>query len=80
MQQGGHIREECTTKENYFLAKCARCFGFGHEKITFSSGAAVLAMELPMLEEDLAVEVQVFVAKETGKCKMMVGKKSGVES
>ena len=27
-----------------------------------------------MLEENLAVEAQAFVAKETGKCKVMIGK------
>ena len=63
----GHIMEECTTKESDFLAKCARCSGFGHEESTCSSGAAVLAVELAMSEEDLAVETQAFVTKETGK-------------
>ena len=43
-------------KESDFLAKCARCSGFGHEESTCSSDAVVLAMELPMSEEDLAVE------------------------
>ena len=33
----------------------------------------MLAMELPMPEEDLAVGVQALVAKGTGKCRMMVG-------
>ena len=33
----------------------------------------MLAIELTMSEEDLAVEAQVFVAKETGKCSVMVG-------
>ena len=59
----GHIREECTTKESDFLAKCARCSDFGHEESTCSLDAAVLAMELPMSEEDLAVEAQAFEAK-----------------
>ena len=53
----GLIREKCTTKEREFLAKCARCSGFDHEESTCSSDAAVLAIELPMSEEDLAVEV-----------------------
>ena len=44
----GHIREECTTKESVFVAKCARCSGFGFEESTYSSDAAVLAIELPM--------------------------------
>ncbi|CAM9098627.1 unnamed protein product, partial [Ascophyllum nodosum] len=62
----GHIREECTTKESNFFAKCARCSGFGHEESRCSSDAAVLAMELPISEEDLAVEARAFVAKEAG--------------
>ena len=32
-----------------------------------------------MSEEDLAVEAQAFVAKETGKCRMMVGEEVGGE-
>ena len=73
----GHIREECTTKESDFLAKCARCSGFGHEESTCPSDAVVPAIELPMSEEDLAVEAQAFVAKETGKCRVMVGEEVG---
>ena len=69
----GHIREECTTKESDFLFKCARCSGFGREESTCSSGAAVLEMELSMSEEDLTVETQALVAKETGKCRVIVG-------
>ena len=46
--------------------------GFGDEESTCSLHAAVLAMELPMSEEDLAVEVQAFMAKEIGKCSVMV--------
>ena len=33
----------------------------------------VRAMELQRSEEDLAVEAQAFVAKEVGKCSVMVG-------
>ena len=73
----GHIRDECTTKEGDFLAKCARCSGFGHEKSACSSNAAVLAMELPMSEEDVAVDAQAFVAKETRKCSVRVGEEVG---
>ena len=68
-----HIREECTTKESDFITECARCSGFGHEESTCSSETAVLAMELLMSEEVLAANAQVFVAKETGKCSVMVG-------
>ena len=56
------IREECVMKKSDFLAKCARCSGFGHEESTCSSDAAVLAMELPMSGEDLAMEAQSLVA------------------
>ena len=69
--------EECTTKESDFIAECARCSGFGHEESTSSSDAAVLAMELLMSEEDLAVEAEAFVVKETGKCSVMVGEEVG---
>ena len=62
----GHIREGCTPKENDFSDECARWPGFGHEESTYSSDAVVLATELPMPEEDLAVDSQAFVAKETG--------------
>ena len=37
----------------------------------------MLAIELPMPEENLTVEAQAFVAKETGKCRVMVGRKVG---
>ena len=73
----GHIREECTTKESDFIAKCAKCSGFGHEKSTCSPEAAVLTMELPMSEEDFAVEAQALVAKKTGKCSVLVEEEVG---
>ena len=73
----GYIREECTTKESDFLAKCARCSGFGHEESICSSDAVVLVMELAISEEDPAVEAQTFVAKEAGKCSVMVGEEVG---
>ena len=38
---------------------------------------AAVGAELPMSEEDLAVEAQAFVAKETGKCSVMVGEEVG---
>ena len=72
-----HIREECTTKESDFIAECARCSGFGHEESTCSLDAAVKTMELQMSEEDLAVEARAFVAKETGKCSVMVKEEVG---
>ena len=33
----------------------------------------MLAIKLPMLEDDLTVEAQAFVAKETGKRGVMIG-------
>ena len=45
----------------------------GHEESTYSSDAEVLAMDLPISEEDLAVEAQAFVAKGTDKCRVMDG-------
>ena len=38
-------------KESDFLARCARCSGYGHEDSPCSSDAAVLAMELPISEK-----------------------------
>ena len=37
----------------------------------------MLAMELTMSVEDLTVEAQAFIAKETGKCSVMVGEEVG---
>ena len=54
--------------------------GFGDEESTWSSDAAVLAMELPISEEDFALESQAFVAKEIDKCSVMVGEELRVES
>ena len=65
--------EECTTKKSDFIAECARCSFFGRDKSTCSSDVAVLVMELPMSEEDLAVEARAFVTKEIGKCSGIVG-------
>ena len=39
----------------------------------------MLAVELPISEEDLTVEAQAFVAKETCKCSVMVGEQVGSE-
>ena len=64
-------------KESDSLGNCVRCSGFGHEKSICSSDPEVLVMELPMPEEDIAVEAQAFVAKEIRKCSVMVGKEVG---
>ena len=77
LNRRNHIRGECTTKEDDFITECARCSGFGHEENTCSSDGAVLVMELPMSEEDLAVEAQAFVAKKRSKCSVMVGEEVG---
>ena len=37
-------------------------------------------MKLPMSEEDIAMEAHAFVAKERGKCRVMVGKEVVGES
>ena len=71
------MTEECITKASDFIAECARCLGFGHEESTCLSDAAVLAIELPMSEADLAVEAQAFVMKGTGKCSVMVREEVG---
>ena len=63
---GGATSERGAPRENDFTDECARWPGFGHEESTYSSDAVVLATELPMPEEDLAVDSQAFVAKETG--------------
>ena len=76
-QEGPHQRGVHHEGGSDFLAKCARCSGFGHEESTCSSDAAVQAMELPMSEEDLAMEAQAFIAKETGKCRVAVGEEVG---
>ena len=57
-----------------------RCSGIGHEESTCPSDAAMLAMELPMSEEDLAMGAHAYVAKETGKCRVIDGEEVGVES
>ena len=44
---------------------------------TCLSGAAVLAVELPISKEDLTVEAQTFVAKETGKWSVVVREEVG---
>ena len=64
-------------KESDYIAEYARCSGFGHKESTCSSDTVVLPMELAISEDNLAVEAQAFVPKETGKCSVMVGKDVG---
>ena len=67
----GHRKQDCTTRESDFVPRCTRCTGFGHEESSCLSDTAVMAMELPVPEEDPAVEIQAFVAAEAGKCSAM---------
>ena len=70
----GHNREECTTKENDFVPRCARCSGFGHEERAYPSDANILVMELP---DDDSEEQNVFAANATGQCSLKIGDEVG---
>ena len=59
------------------MPRCTRCTGFGHEESSCPSDTAVMAMELPVSEEDLAVEIQAFAATEAGKCSAMIDDRVG---
>ena len=72
-RQRGHKRQDCTTRESDFVPRCNRCTGYGHEESSCSSDAAVLVVELPVPEEDLAVEAQAFAVSEAGKCSVTIG-------
>ena len=72
-RQRGHRRQDCTTRESDFVPRCNRCTGYGHEESSCSSDAAILVVELPVPEEDLAVEAQAFAVSEAGKCSMTIG-------
>ena len=72
-RQRGHRRQDCTTRESDFVPRCNRCTGYGHEESSCSSDAAVLVVELPVPEEDLAVEAQAFAVSEAGKCSVTTG-------
>ena len=67
-RQRGHRKRDCTTRESDFVPRCTRYTGFGHEESSCPSATAVMAMELPVSEEDLAVEIQAFAATEAGNC------------
>ena len=67
----GHRKQDCTIRESDFVPRCTRCTGFGHEESSCPSDTAVMAMELPVSEEDPAVEIQAFAATEAGKCSAM---------
>ena len=72
-RQRGHRRQDCTTRESDFVPRCNRCTGYGHEESSCSSDAAVLVVELPVPEKDLAVETQAFAVSEAGKCSVTIG-------
>ena len=72
-RQRGHRRQDCTTRESDFVPRCNRCTGYGHEESSWSSDAAILVVELPVPEEDLAVEAQAFAVSEAGKCSVTIG-------
>ena len=72
-RQRGHRRQDCSTRESDFVLRCNRCTSYGHEESSCSSDAAVLVVELPVPEEDLAVEAQAFAVSEAGKCSVTIG-------
>ena len=72
-RQRGHRRQDCTTRESDFVPRCNRCTGYGHEESSCPSDAVVLVVELPVPEEDLAVEAQAFAVSEAGKCSVTIG-------
>ena len=76
-RQRGHRKRDCTTRESDFVPRCTRCTGFGHEESSCPSDTAVMAMELPVSEEDLTVEIQPFAATEAGKCSAVIDDKVG---
>ena len=72
-RQRGHRRQDCTTRESDFVPRCSRCTGYGHEESSCPSDAAILVVELPVPEEDLAVEAEAFAVSEAGKCSVTIG-------
>ena len=79
-RQRGHRKRDCTTRESDFVPRCTRCTGFGHEESSCPSDMAVMVMELPVSEEDLAVESQAFAATEAGKCNAAIDDRVGGET
>ena len=79
-RQRGHRKRDCTTRESDFVPRCTRCTGFGHEESSCPSDTAVMAMELPVSEEDLAVEIQAFAATEASKCSATIDDRVGGEA
>ena len=79
-RQRGHRKQDCTTRESDFVPRCTRCTGFGHEESSCPSDTAVMAMELPVSEEDPALEIQAFGATEEGKCSATIDDRVGGEA
>ena len=79
-RQRGRRKRDCTTRESDFVPRCTRCTGFGHEESSCPSDTAVMVMELPVSEEDLAVEIQAFAATEAGKCSATIDDRVGGEA
>ena len=79
-RQRGHRKQDCTTMESDFVPRCTRCTGFGHEESSCPSDTRVMAMELPVSEEDPALEVQAFAATEAGKCSATLDDRVGGEA
>ena len=79
-RQRGHRKQDCTTRESDFVPRCTRCTSFGHEESSCPSNTAVMAMELPVSEEDPALEIQAFAATEAGKCSATIDDRVGGEA
>ena len=79
-RQRGHRKQDCTTRESNFVPRCTKCTGFGHEESSCPSDTAVMAMELPVSEEDPALEIQAFAATEAGKCSATIDDRVGGEA
>ena len=79
-RQRGHRKQDCTTRESDFVPRCTRCTGFGHEESSCPSDTAVMAMELPVSEEDPALEIEASAATEAGKCSATIDDRVGGEA
>ena len=79
-RQRSHSKQDCTTRESDFVPRCTRCTDFGHEESSCPSDTAVMAMELPVSEEDPALEIQAFAATEASKCSATTDDRVGGEA
>ena len=76
-RQRGHRKQDCSTRESDFVPRCTSCTGFGHDESSCPSDTAVMVMELPVSEEDPALEVEAFAATEAGKCSATIDDRVG---